>query len=155
MSVEQEYSSRVEKKRDQFNTIKRLLSEQLPKELNKALDKGGVSSVVLEKGNDNAIEFFISDFKKSWDSSTYMLYVREFDIRKYSNAYMMDLVRYLPEEDLLIRDITNEKLDDEIKFFTLECEDMHNGGLVMLRDQQVELGEDMYDECYYFLVSVK
>lgn len=155
MSVEQEYSNRVEKKRGQFNTIKRLLSEQLPRELSKALSKGSVSSLILEKGNDNAIEFFISDFKKSWDSSTHMLYVREFDIRRYSNAYMMDLVKYFSEEELLILDVTNENLDDEIKLFTLESEEMHNGGLVMLRDQQVELEEDMYDECYYFLVSVK
>jgi hypothetical protein len=155
MSVEKEYSNRVERKRNQFNTIQKLLNEQLPRALSRILKKGNVNSFVLDNGSENSIEIFISDFKKSWDDSTYMLYVREFDIRKYSNAYMMDLVKYFPEEELLILDVTNENLEDEIKFFTLESEDMHNGGLVMLRDQQVELEEDMYDECYYFLVSVK
>jgi hypothetical protein len=155
MSLEQEYPNRLERKKGQFDMIKRLVHDQLPKELSKVLKKEDRDFFVLGKGSDRAIEIFISDFTKSWDNSTYMLYVREFDLRKYSNVYMMDLVKYLPEEELLILDVTSEKLDDEMKLFTLESEDIHNGGLVMLRDQQVELERDMYDECYYFLVSVK
>ncbi len=155
MSVEQEIPNRLERKRNQLNTIQRLVYEQLPTELNRVLSKGQVSSFVLDRGKESAVEIFISDFKKGWDNSTYMLYMREFDIRKYCDAYMMDLVKYFSEEELLVLDITDEELDDEMKFFTLESEDQKSGAILMLRDMQVEVKEDVYDECYYFLVSVK
>lgn len=155
MSVEREYSSKLERKVKQFNRVKRLIFDELPKELGRVSKRGEFSSIVLDKGSDHAIEFSVSDFKKGWDDSIYMLSVKEIDIRRYSGAYMPDLANYFPKEELLILDITYENIEDEFKFFTLESEDMRSGGIVMLRDTQFEYEEDMYDEYYYFLVNVK
>lgn len=156
MSVENSvlgHNPRKERKEKQFNAVKRLISEDIPVEINKKVNRcedGRI--IVLGRGSDRRLPFFISNYKRE-DTSYRLMRVRENDLRMYTNAYIMDLNKYFPEE-LLIVDITNEDLTEEEIFNTLDLEGREDGRILMVRDTQVELEEEMYDECYYFLVTI-
>ena len=156
MSVENSVlgsNSRRERKERQINAVRRLIREELPVEIRRKRSRGrNELSGVLGRSTDRELPFFISRYPED-ESPFRMIYVREQDMRRYTNAYLLDLSNYFPD-NLLISEVTSQNRSEEEIYKILDLEDKHEDRIVMVRDQQVGLQEDIYDECYFFLVEI-
>jgi len=159
MSVENsviENNSRRERRLSELNCLKGLIKEKIPFELRKAYVKKYIEKgkpLIFGKGTDGESHFRVSSFKKDEDSTVCMVSAKEIDLRKYTSGYMVRMREYFSEEILHIIDVTDLKLSEEEIFNILDSEDSVEDRVVMVRDQQREYEEEMYDEFYYFLIE--
>ncbi|MDY0096856.1 MAG: hypothetical protein RBS01_00715 [Candidatus Dojkabacteria bacterium] len=161
MSVENsaiENNSRRERKLRQLFALKLLLKDKLPYELKKEFcrnrDKVKYGNkFILDKGTENATTFFKDISILEGDIITQLIYVSELDLRKRIGGNIMDMSGYFSKEKFEIIDITDKGVEKDEIFSILKTVDMDDSRVLMVRDQQKEYEEDMYDEFYYFLVE--
>ena len=153
-----ESNSRKERKERQLFALKLLLKDKLPWELRKEFLRSRNMAVLdrpytLYKGTENAITFFKGKYLLGDNYITQIIYATELDLRKNTGAYMMDLKEYFPEKRFNIIDITYKGVGEDEIFSILKSQEIDENGIVMVKDQQKEYEEEMYDEFYYFLVE--
>lgn len=161
MSVENsviESNSRRERKERQLFALKLLLKDKLPYELKREFSRGKDrarlgNKFILDKGTENPTTFFKGRSLLEGNLITQLIHVSELDLRKRVGGNMMDMNRYFPKERFEIIDITDEGVEEEEIFSILKSQSIDDSRVVMVRDQQKEYEEEMYDEFYYFLVE--
>ncbi|MDX9739316.1 MAG: hypothetical protein RBT33_03080 [Candidatus Dojkabacteria bacterium] len=155
----QEFNSNRERKDRQLYAVNLLLKKQLPSNLksqylrSKNIAEWSSRSYILDKGMESEISFLKGRYLIEDNHFKQMISAKEFDLRKRTGAYMIDLDRYFPQEEFNIIDVTYEGLKDDEIFSILRFQDIDDNRIVMVRDGQREYEEDMYDEFYYFLVE--
>jgi len=161
MSVENSViknDSRKERKERQLFALKLLLKDKLPYELKREFlrRKNNVvlnNRFILDKDTENAITLFKGKSIIEENLVTQLVYASELDLRKHTGARMMDMMNYFPKEKFNIIDITDKGVGEDEIFSILKTESIDNSGVLMIRDQQKEYEEEMYDEFYYFLIE--
>ncbi len=154
----QEFNSKRDRKERQLYAVNFLLKNLLPFNLQrqflrcKSIEEWSSRPYILDKGTENQITFFKSKYILE-TSLAQVVYASELDLRKSTGANMMDMNRYFPDEEFHVIDITDKGLGEDEILSILKTEDLDDSRIVMLRDQQKEYEEEMYDEFYYFLVE--
>ena len=162
MSVEgytKEFNSKKERKERQLYAVNLLLKNQLPSNLksqylrSKNVLEWSSRPYILDKGTESEISFLKGKYVIEDNYFSQMISAKEFDLRKRTGAYMIDLDRYFPAEEFNIIDVTYEGLQEDEIFSILRFQDRDDNRIVMVRDGQREYEEEMYDEFYYFLIE--